>query len=84
MTKRLFSGIQPTGNLDIGNYLGGVKHWVTVQTKFDGIFSFADLHSLTVPQDPKTIDALLAKGTDRARSLAEKMLTTVKGKVGLG
>jgi len=45
----LFSGIQPTGELHLGNYLGAVKHWATLQTQYSAIFCIVDLHALTVP-----------------------------------
>jgi tryptophanyl-tRNA synthetase len=50
--NRIFSGIQPTGNLHLGNYLGAVKNWVGLQAGFDCIFCIVDLHAITVPQDP--------------------------------
>ncbi len=50
--NRIFSGIQPTGNLHLGNYLGAVKNWVRLQADFDCIFCIVDLHAITVPQDP--------------------------------
>lgn len=49
---RVFSGIQPTSELHIGNYLGAIKHWVKLQKGNDCIFWIADLHSLTVPYEP--------------------------------
>ncbi len=53
--KRVFSGIQPSGNLTIGNYLGAIKNWVAEQDKYDNVFCVVDLHALTVPQDPKEL-----------------------------
>lgn len=50
--KRVFSGIQPSGNLHIGNYLGALKNWVAEQHKYHNVFCIVDLHALTVPQDP--------------------------------
>jgi len=50
--KRVFSGIQPSGNLHIGNYLGAIKNWVAEQHKYYNVFCVVDLHALTVPQDP--------------------------------
>ncbi|MBN1992686.1 MAG: tryptophan--tRNA ligase [Anaerolineae bacterium] len=50
--KRVFSGIQPTGNLHLGNYLGAIKNWVAQQGKYHNVFCIVDLHALTVPQDP--------------------------------
>jgi len=51
---RVLSGIQPTGQIHIGGYLGAVKHWVELQEKAECSFFIADLHALTVPRDPKT------------------------------
>ncbi|MBI4127621.1 MAG: tryptophan--tRNA ligase [Parcubacteria group bacterium] len=52
---RLFSGIQPTGALHLGNYLGAVKNWVTLQDQYESIISIVDLHAITIPYDPKTL-----------------------------
>jgi tryptophanyl-tRNA synthetase len=53
--KRVFSGIQPSGNLTIGNYLGAIKNWVAEQHQYENVFCVVDLHALTVPQDPKAL-----------------------------
>src|SRR5438128_3319959 len=50
--NRIFSGIQPTGNLHLGNYLGAIRNWVALQHDYDCIFCIVDLHALTLPQDP--------------------------------
>ena len=50
--KRVFSGIQPTGNLHLGNYLGAIRNWVETQSEYDNIFCIVDLHALTQPIDP--------------------------------
>jgi tryptophanyl-tRNA synthetase len=50
--NRIFSGIQPTGNLHLGNYLGAVRNWVRLQKDYDCIFCIVDLHAITLPQDP--------------------------------
>lgn len=55
MKKRVFSGIQPTGNIHIGNYLGAIQHWVASQAEYDSVFCIVDLHAITVPQDPKIL-----------------------------
>jgi tryptophanyl-tRNA synthetase len=76
MKKRVFSGIQPTGNMHIGNYLGAVRHWVASQAEFDNIFCIVDLHAITVPQEPRTLQTkirelaglLVAAGIDPGRS----------------
>jgi tryptophanyl-tRNA synthetase len=52
MKTRVFSGMQPSGNLHIGNYLGALKNWVRIQCDYECIFCIVDLHALTVPQDP--------------------------------
>ena len=46
-----FSGVQPTGNLHLGNYLGAIRNWVELQNKFNCIFCIVDLHALTVPEN---------------------------------
>ncbi|WP_119065905.1 tryptophan--tRNA ligase [Rubrobacter indicoceani] len=53
--QRVFSGIQPSGNLTIGNYLGALKNWVAVQQENENFFCIVDLHAITVPQDPKVL-----------------------------
>ena len=76
MKKRVFSGIQPSGNIHIGNYLAAIKHWVASQAEFDNIFCIVDLHAITVPQDAKVLKAkirevtalLLAAGIDPKKS----------------
>jgi len=55
--NRIFSGIQPTGNLHLGNYLGAICNWVVLQNDFECIFCIVDLHALTQPQDPAELRA---------------------------
>ena len=57
MKKRVFSGIQPTGNIHIGNYLAAIKYWVASQAEFDSIFCIVDLHAITLPQEPNVLKA---------------------------
>src|SRR5262245_29774548 len=52
---RVFSGIQPSGHLTIGNYLGALKQWVRVQHEYDCFFCVVDLHAITTPQDPQAL-----------------------------
>jgi tryptophanyl-tRNA synthetase len=74
---RVLSGIQPTGSLHIGNYLGAVRHWVAMQSEATCYYCIVDLHAITVPQDPKTLREsirqtaalLLAAGIDPERSV---------------
>jgi tryptophanyl-tRNA synthetase len=74
--KRVFSGIQPTGNIHLGNYLGAIRNWAAAQAEKVNYFCVVDLHSLTVPQDPETLRyetrstaaVLLACGIDPTRS----------------
>lgn len=49
---RIFSGVQPTGNLHLGNYLGAIRNWVALQDSFESIYCVVDLHAITVAQDP--------------------------------
>jgi tryptophanyl-tRNA synthetase len=53
--NRIFSGIQPTGNLHLGNYLGAIRNWVELQRDYQCIFCIVDLHALTQPQDPEEL-----------------------------
>lgn len=53
--KRVFSGVQPTGNIHIGNYLGALKQFVELQEENDCIYCIVDMHSITLPQDPKLL-----------------------------
>ena len=53
--KRVFSGVQPTGNLHLGNYLGAIKNFVNLQKNFDCIYCIVDLHAITNRQDPKEL-----------------------------
>jgi tryptophanyl-tRNA synthetase len=77
MSKRIFSGIQPSGVLHLGNYLGAVKNWVSLQEDYDPIFCVVDLHAITVPQKPeelrqktlKVAKTYLAAGIDPEKSL---------------
>jgi tryptophanyl-tRNA synthetase len=55
--NRIFSGIQPTGNLHLGNYLGAIRNWVALQNDYECIFCVVDLHALTQPQDPAELRA---------------------------
>jgi len=55
--NRIFSGVQPTGNLHLGNYLGAIRNWVALQHDYDCIFCIVDLHALTLPQDPAQLRA---------------------------
>jgi tryptophanyl-tRNA synthetase len=53
--KRIVSGIQPTGFLHLGNYLGSIKQWVELQKEYESFLFLADLHAITVPQDPEAL-----------------------------
>jgi len=53
--KRIFSGIQPSGGLTIGNYLGAIKNWLHLQDEYECLYCIVDLHALTTRQDPKSL-----------------------------
>src|SRR6516165_7385232 len=57
MKTRVFSGMQPTGNLHIGNYLGALKNWVRIQHDYECIFCIVDLHAITLYQRPEELRA---------------------------
>ena len=75
--KLVFSGVQPTGNLHLGNYLGALKNFVTLQKKMDCIYCVVDLHAITTYQDPhllknnilETTASFLAAGLDPSKSI---------------
>lgn len=77
MSKVVFSGIQPSGNLHIGNYIGAVKQWVSGQNDGLNVFCIVDMHAITVPQDPKVLNEktleiaaiLIASGIDPDKSV---------------
>lgn len=58
-TKRLFSGMQPTGTLHLGNLEGAARNWVRLQDEFESFFCVVDLHSMTVDYDPQQMQALI-------------------------
>ena len=74
---RVFSGIQPTGNLHLGNYLGAIRNWVDMQDEYECIYCIVDLHAITMWQDPASLAAntremaaaLLAAGINPARAV---------------
>lgn len=74
--KKVFSGIQPTGGIHIGNYLGALKKWVELQKDYDCIYCIVDLHAITTYQDPvelrknvrDTANILIATGIDLEKS----------------
>ncbi|HEX3743907.1 MAG TPA: tryptophan--tRNA ligase [Bryobacteraceae bacterium] len=61
MKTRVFSGMQPTGNLHIGNYLGALKNWVRIQHDYECIFCIVDLHAITAFQEPAQLRAKIAE-----------------------
>ena len=78
--KLIFSGVQPTGEIHIGNYLGAISQFVANQDKYDSIYSIVDLHAITVWQDPKTIQSqihhvlsvFIASGLDYEKNIIFK------------
>lgn len=75
--KTIFSGIQPSGGLTIGNYLGAIKNWVSLQESYNSIYCIVDLHAITVPKEPKdlkrnTLEVLanyIASGLDPEKNI---------------
>jgi tryptophanyl-tRNA synthetase len=57
MKGRIFSGVQPSGNLHLGNYLGAIRNWVRLQGEYEAIYCIVDLHAITVPQEPASLRA---------------------------
>lgn len=77
MAQRVFSGIQPTGTIHIGNYVGAIRNWVRLQERYESYFCIVDYHAITVPYEPKELprrvfDAaldILAAGVDPEKSV---------------
>ena len=75
--ERIFSGVQPTGNLHLGNYLGAIRNWVRLQDEYECLFCVVDLHAVTVWQDPDQLRAntrnvaaaMIASGIDAERHI---------------
>ncbi len=75
--KRIFSGIQPTGNLHLGNYLGAVRNWVRLQTEYECLYCLVDQHAITLWQEPgelrahtrEVAAAMIAAGLDPQRNI---------------
>jgi len=75
--KRVFSGVQPTGNLHLGNYLGAIKNFVDLQNKFECVYCIVDLHAITTRQDPKelksnifeTVASFIASGLNPEKNI---------------
>lgn len=76
MKKRILSGVQPTGNLQLGNFLGALKNWVLLQENYESFFCIVNLHAITMPQKPPVLrekirelaKVYLAAGIDPSRS----------------
>ncbi|WP_104747781.1 tryptophan--tRNA ligase [Helicobacter cetorum] len=74
--KRVFSGIQPTGQIHLGNYLGAIKHWVRMQDEYENLFCVVNSHAITLPIEPKflkfqsyeLVKLLLACGINSSKS----------------
>ncbi len=75
--ERIFSGVQPTGNLHLGNYLGAIRNWVSLQESFESIYCIVDLHAITLPQDADELRrnvrevtaGMIAAGVDTERCI---------------
>src|SRR3989337_2927457 len=75
--NRIFSGIQPTGDLHLGNYLGAIRNWVALQQRHECFFCIVDLHAMTLPWDPAALATsrlqaaalLIASGIDPQRAV---------------
>ena len=79
--KRIFSGVQPTGNLHLGNYLGAIRNFVALQDDYDCIYCIVDMHAITQWQEPGALEAhtrevtaaYLAAGIDPKRCIAHDL-----------
>ena len=77
MKGRIFSGVQPTGNLHLGNYLGAIRNWASLQKDFECIYCVVDLHAITIPRTREELNndtfevtaGLIASGDDRHHNI---------------
>ena len=75
--KRIFSGIQPSGELTLGSYMGAIKNWVSLQEEYDCLYCIVDMHAITVRQNPadlrrRSVNQLaqyIACGLDPAKNI---------------
>ena len=75
--KRIFSGVQPSGKLTIGNYLGSIRNWTLLQDEYDCVFCVVDMHAITVRQEPaelrrrtyETLALYIAAGLDPEKNV---------------
>lgn len=75
--KRIFSGVQPTGNLHLGNYLGAIRNWVRLQDEYECIFCIVDMHAITLWQEPAELTrnirevtaGMIAAGVDASKHI---------------
>ena len=75
--QRIFSGIQPTGNLTLGNYIGALRNFNLLQDQYDCLYSIVDMHAMTVRQNPaelrkaclRTMSIFLASGLDPRKNI---------------
>ena len=90
--KRIFSGIQPSGDLTLGSYMGAIKNWVPLQDEYDCIYCIVDMHAITVRQDPallrrRTLEQLaqyIACGLDPVRASSSSRPRAPARRAGLG
>lgn len=88
---RIFSGVQPSGNLTLGNYLGAIRNWTKLQNEYESLFCVVDLHAITVWQDPEKLRnatrevaaAMIASGVDPKKNIVFNQ-SAVPGHVQLG
>ena len=76
-SKVVFSGIQPTGSIHIGNFFGAIKQWVAGQDDAENIFCLVDMHALTVPQDPAVLSAQIMETATLLLAWADELALPV-------
>ena len=91
LMDRIFSGIQPSGNLQLGNYLGAIRNWARMQQEYECIFCVVDLHAITLPQNPRKMReatrevaaGVIAGGVDpkNCKEVLEQMLKFTNSRI---
>ena len=76
--KRIFSGIQPSGELTLGSYMGAIKNWVDLQDEYDCLYCIVDMHAITVRQDPAQLRRVYETGRAVAQIQIDKIAAYVE------
>ena len=77
--KRIFSGIQPSGDLTLGSYMGAIKNWVALQDEYECIYCIVDMHAITVRQNPADLNNVFIFDVRRTPKNLFEQIAFVRG-----